>query len=392
MKKILFYLVVILFALSAVRPVAAQSETPPAGPLGEVRGTVINRNSDTVVTDTLEVMLHIMNMDFVDLDMVHGQSQPDGSFVFADVPFAADRQFSVMTTFNGVTYFSDTFPADMKSLQLAIDVPVYDTTKDLSTVQVDQMHVLFNVSPDGLETDELYIISNNGERSVKDVYDLGEDKFAALQFPLPTDADYIFFNPDDQDRFIKQTGSFADTYPLLPKSQLQVMVSYLVPFSDERTYSYTPTMDITRMNFVIPEETGISLAGTGLSGPQSKTLKDGKSYLVYSYTDLKAGKTLNISVTGTSPSSAGKNTNNWIAIAAAFLGFAVIGMGVWWWRKSDSTPVEEKDSSHQADATDFDSLINEIALLDETYEDKGLSIEEYQTQRKALLQKAKRLS
>jgi hypothetical protein len=336
-------------------------------------------------------MLHIMNMDYVDLDMLHGQSQPDGSFLFADVPFAVDRQFSVMTTFNGVTYFSDTVPADMKSLKLAIDVPVYETTKDLATIQVDQMHVLFNASPDGLETDELYIISNNGERTVKDVYDLGEEKFAALQFPLPADADYIFFSPDDQDRFVKQDGTFADTYPLLPKSQIQVMVSYLVPFSDKRTYSYTPTMDIAQLNFVIPEETGISLAGAGLSGPDSRSLQDGKSYLVYSYTDLKAGETLSISITGTSPSGAGKN-NNWLAIVAAFLGLAVIGMGLWWWRKSDSSQVYEKETSPQTNRTTFDDLINEIALLDETYETRGLSVEEYQTRRKALLQKAKRLS
>lgn len=344
MKKIL-YLITILFALSpfAARPVSAQSETPPAGPLGVIRGTVINRNSNKVVTESLDVMLHIMNIDYADLDMLHGQSQPDGSFLFADVPFAADRQFAVMTTFGGVTYFSDTVPADMKSLQLAIDVSVYETTKDLATVKVDQMDVLFNVSPDGLETDELYIISNNGERTVKDVYALGEEKFAALKFPLPADAVYIFFSPDDQDRFVKQVGSFADTYPLLPNSQIQVMVSYLVPLSDKRTYSYTPTMDIARMNFVIPDGTGISLAGAGLFGPDPRSLQDGKSYLVYSYTDLKVGETLNISITGTSPSSAGKNTNNWLAISAAFLGLSVIGMGLWWWRKSDSSPVEEKD-------------------------------------------------
>ena len=394
MKKILLC-VVILFALSpyAVHPASAQSETPPASPLGKIRGTVINHNSDKVVAESLEVMLHILNMDYVDMDMVHGQSQPDGSFVFADVPFAADRQFAVMTTFNGVTYFSDTVPADMKSLQLAIDVPVYESTKELATVQVDQMHVLFESSPDGLETKELYIISNSGARTVKDAYDLGEDKFGALKFPLPQDADYIFFDPDDKDRFVKQDGAFVDTYPLLPQSQLQVMVSYLIPYSGKRTYSYTPTLNIARMNFVIPEQAGISLAGTGLTGPEPMSLQDGKSYLVYSYSDLKVGQTLNISIIGTATTPASSSqTSKLYAIGAAFLGCLVIGMGVWWWRKSESTQLEQEQTSPQTEEATFDDVITEIALLDETYTEKGLSIEAYQARRKDLLQKAKSLS
>jgi uncharacterized protein YukE len=39
----------------------------------------------------------------------------------------------------------------------------------------------------------------------------------------------------------------------------------------------------------------------------------------------------------------------------------------------------------------LDDLIAEIARLDETYEQQGLNGEEYQSQRKALMQKAKQL-
>jgi hypothetical protein len=219
MKRIVLLLFSLLLSATSVRAVHAQADTPatPTGPLGEIVGTVIDQNSGKVVDESLEVMLHVMNLDYV--DMVHGQSQPDGTFVFVDVPFDASLQFAVMATFNGVTYFSDTLPADMQSLNLSIDVPVYETTNDLVNVQVDQMHVLFNVSPDGLETKELYIVSNLGGRTVRDAYDLGENKSATLQFPLQKDADYIFFQPDDKDRFIKQNGSFADTYPILPGGQ-----------------------------------------------------------------------------------------------------------------------------------------------------------------------------
>jgi hypothetical protein len=395
MKRVLLFLAIVVFSLStySVRPALAQSATPPAGPLGEVHGTVINQNTGKVVAQNLEVMLHILDLDYADKDMLHGQSQPDGSFVFTDVPFDASLQFAVMTTFDGVTYYSPVQPADMNSLKVALDVPVYETTKDLATVQVDQMHVLFDFTADGLETKELYIVSNSGERTVKDVYDLSNDKFATLQFPLPKDADYIFFQPDDTDRFVKQEGSFADTYPVLTGDQYsQIMVSYLVPYSGERTYSYTAPINIAKINFLLPEQASISLSGSNLFGPESMSLQDGKSYTVYSYENLQAGETLNITFQGEAakPESESKKTNNLIAVGAAFFGFALLGAGIWWRRKSDQ--VEDDETTPPTDEPTLDEVITEIALLDETYEEKGLRSEEYQNQRKGLLQKAKSLS
>jgi hypothetical protein len=122
------------------------------------------------------------------------------------------------------------------------------------------------------------------------------------------------------------------------------------------------------------------------------SLQDGKSYTVYSYENLQASETLNITFKGAAakPESASKKTNNILAEGATFLGFAVLGAGVWWWRKSNQ--VEDSEITPPTDEPTLDDVITEIAILDETYEAKGLSLQEYQNQRKALLQKAKSLS
>lgn len=397
MKRIFFYLVLILFAVSAfaVRPALAQSGTPPTGSPGEIRGTIINRNTGQLVTEGLDVMVHVVDQNFEDNNTLKSRSEPDGSFVFKDVPFSADLQYAVMAVYKGVSYYSNTVPADLNSLKIALEVPVYETTKDFSAVQVDQMHVLLDVSPDGLETREVYIVSNLGQQTVKDAFDLGNNQFAALQFPLPTDADYISFQPTDTTRFIELDGAFADTNPIVPGAQTtQFMVSYVVPFSGERTYSYTAPVSIAKINFLLPEEAKVSLSGNGLAGPEPTTLQDGTSYMVYTYSDVKAGQTLNISLSRTAtnplPLSAGKKNNNLLAIAGAFLGFGVIGVGFWWWQKSNR--AEEDEDASQSDESTLDEILDEIAQLDDTYAQQGLSIEEYQAQRHELLQEAKRLS
>ena len=393
MRKVLFPVLMLLFALSSfvAQPARAQEEPPPAGPLGAVRGTVINRNTGQLVKEKLEVMLHILDQNLVDKGMEHGQSQPDGTFVFADIPFDENIQFAVMATYDGVTYFSETTSADLITLEVNIEMPVYETTTDLATIQVDQMHVLFESSPDGLETKELYIFSNTGDRTVKDVFDLGEEKFATLKFPVPEDADYIFFKPDDQERFIKLDGAFADTYPVLPGGQAsQIMTSYLIPYSGERQYTYKAPVNVAQINFLLPEQAGISIQGSGLFGPELTTLQDRTSYQVYSYSNLKAGQTLSITLNGGAATSgrAANNSNNLIAGLAAFLGFGVIGFGLWRWRMSEAADADEEVNAETGEQT-LDDLIAEIARLDATYEQQGLPVEEYQSQRKALMQRAK---
>ncbi len=382
----------LVISAATTRPVLAQTETPPAGALGKVMGTIINQNTGTVVAEEMDVMLHVLDQDLADAGMLHGQSQSDGTFLFTDVAFDEQLQYAAMTAYDGVTYFSETTPADMNSMQVALDVPVYESTPDLAGVQVDQMHVLFNFAEDGLETKEIYILSNSGERTVKDVYKLEGDKSATFKFPLPSGADFIFFKPDDQDRFVKFDGGFADTYPILPGTRsAQIMVNYLVPFSEEGTYSYTAPLNIARMNLLIEQDANMSLQGRGLAGPEQMALQDGKSYLIYSYSDLSAGQTVEVSFTGqvNSEDKMVKEPTIPLASGAAFLGVAMIGFGVWWWRRPGNDQSEDDDV--QVDEAMLDELIAEIARLDKEHERGNLSSEEHQSQRQNLLQRAKHL-
>jgi hypothetical protein len=226
---------------------------------------------------------------------------------------------------------------------------------------------------------------------VKDVYKLEGDKPATFKFPLPPGADFIFFKPDDQDRFVKFDGGFADTYPILPGTQsAQIMVSYLVPYSGEKTYTYTAPLNIARINFLVPDQADISLKGSGLMGPESMILQNGGPYLIYTYSDLKAGQTVSVSIAGKAAAGAPSNekSNTPFAIGAALLGFAVIGAGIWWWRKSDNDKGESDDDELD-DKKDFDQVLNEIAHLDQAHEQGEIGEDQYRDKRQSLRKKAK---
>lgn len=395
MKKYLIPPIAAFLALWLSGPVRvlAQAAAPP--PDGEVSGRIINENQGAVVTESLEVMLHIWDQNYADINMLHAQSAPDGTFRFAGIALQPQYLYAVMATFDDVTYQSKALSPTDGSNQLQLDVPVYETTTDTSAIQVEQLHVLFNFAEDGLETTEIYLLSNTGKHTVKDAVKLEDGTPATLRYPLPADADYIFFQPDEQGRFIKFPDGFADISPLPPGEQVdQHAVKYLVPYSQGQVYSYTAPLNIKAMNFLLPQNAGVTLKGDGLAGPKPVTLGNGVSYVVYSYSDVRAGQTVRVALPGKpalkNTSRAG-NTTLPLALGGGLLGLAMIGAGLWRWRRPRYDADADDRVGVNAGESTFDDLITQIARLDEAYERGELDEREYRRERTRLRKEAKNM-
>ncbi len=397
MKSLLFFVFAALSAGLVFRPVAvlAQTVTPPP-PTGEVSGKIINKNSGEAVTESQEVMLHIWDQQNADINMLHVHSAADGTFLFTGVDLQPQYVYGTMAVFDGVTYISQILPPKAGSDQLELDVPVYETTQDPSTIQAEQMHVLFNFAQDGLETTEIYSLSNDGKRTVKEAVKLDDGKTATLRYPLPSNADYVFFQPDTADRFVKFPGGFADTYPFLPGGQGdQYAVQYMVPYSEQQAFHYTAPVYIKAINFLLPQNSGVHLKGDGLAGPQPVTLGAGKSYEVYSLTDVRAGQTLHVTLSG-KPSTGGtaastRDLSLPLGLGGGLLGLAMIGAGVWWWRRPEPDGDEEEGPDADAGETTLDDLVAQIAQLDEAHGRGELNEEQYSRQRTHLRMEAKNM-
>lgn len=393
MKKYFVLISVILLAWSASPTPTKAQEPTPFNATGTVTGRIINQNKGTSVTDNLEVMLHILDEQYVGLDMLHAQSQSDGTFRFTGVAMGPGRLYAVMATFDEVVYSSNTASPQGGSNDLVLDVPVYETTPDLSAVQIDQMHILFNFATDGLETTEIYALSNSGNRTVKAAVTLDDGKIAALRFPLPEKADFIFFQPDEQDRFIKFQGGFADSAPVLPGPQTdRFTVKYLVPFLEGQTYSFTAPLNIKTMDFLLPKGTGVSLAGKGLVGPQPISVDSGAAFIVYSYSEISAGQTVKVTFSGKPVLGSQSRSNNQalpLALGGGLLGLVMVGVGIWWRFRPEDVLDEEHETDANSREPTLDDLITQIAHVDGAFERGELDKEKYHRERNYLHEQAK---
>jgi hypothetical protein len=376
----------LLVLLAAVLPtrVRAQDGTPPAmSPgswKGEVTGSITNGTSGAPVSETVEVMLHGWN-DSEEKIMLHGQSAPDGSFRFEDVDFDPGLFYAAMATYKVVAYYSE--PAQVKEgdLKLSFNTPVYETTDDLSLVKIDQMHVLFYAHEGQLMVTEVFILSNAGNLTVKDTLTLPSGRKGSLEFPLPDDATNVEFDAQSTDRYIQVDGGFVDTAPLAPgEKNSQVMVRYSLPYTGKYAFEFTAPVAVGGVSFLIPEESGLKLQSSSLTPAGTRPMEDETSFAIYTSPGLSPAESIEVSLSGRlkkgiSSFPGSKDFGLGIAVGGSLLGLSLLGVGVWWWRRS-----REEENTEMS----LEDIRLELEQLDEAYARGEVLEDEYQETRAEL--------
>ncbi|MAT43735.1 MAG: hypothetical protein CL609_15465 [Anaerolineaceae bacterium] len=387
---ILLLLFIVLFIPTSIS--SAQTPTPPQGNEswnGKVLGAIINETAGANVPDNLELMLHAWDEHNTDKLMLHGKSTSDGTYSFEDVSFEPGLIYAVMANYNDAMYFSESKQAVSGQTSIQLDIPIYEETNDLSNAQIDQLHVLFYNDQYGVEVSEVYVLSNLGDKTIKDALQLEDGTNVTVKFPLPEDATNVSFKGDNGGRFLQFPNGFADTAPLVPGEQRsRVMVTFLLPEKTNHSFSYRAPIPIGSMSFLLPKDSGVSLEGEGVALSGVWPMQNGENFSVYSHDALKAGESLQLllKIDGDLgnkkfPDSESRNFDVGIGLAGLILGIALLFVG-WWISKhpgKKDLPITKS----------FDDLITEIAVLDYAFDRGEIENDDYVNRRLELQQMAK---
>lgn len=405
-KLILILSLALALLLLVTNPTSAQTDAPPEGTpegrTGEVKGTIVNRSPGASVLESMAVMLHTWDQNYMGKGMLHGQSAPDGSFHFIEVIFEPNLLYAVMANYEGSTYYSDIVVLNGEETSLEFEVPIYDTTTDLTHAQLDQVHILFFFNQGGLEVTEVYILSNLGDYTVKDAVLLDDGLPATLKFPLPENAANVTFDSNDNDRFVQYPGGFADSSPLVPGDRSnQIVVRYVLPYENKLSYTFTPPLATNGVKFLVLKDPNINIEGDELVFDGEQTMQDGMTFDVYSQDPLQTNENVNVTISGEpttifeSEMEAGEKTSRIlsassleIGIGGIILGFALIVVGVIWWRNTSASDDEDIEDIIDLE-DDLHDFVSEIVHLDDTHQSGELSEDEYEQRRAELLQKGR---
>ena len=398
MKRLIPVLVlgIFLFVLFPAQRVSAQQGDYPPLPSdawkGQVSGKVVNQTTGKTVTEPVEVMLHAWDPDNQERMMVHAKTEPNGTFRFEGIGFHPDFSYSVMSTYLGATYSSETANVQQGENSFSLDAQVYDTTNDVSNLSVDQLHVLFYIEQGQLGVTQFYALSNSGKTTVKDAVTLPRERTGTLKFHLPEEAQNVQFGNDASgSRYVLLPDGFADTAPIPPgEGASQVVVGYNLPYSGKLAYTYTAPVAVKGVSFLVLENSGLSLEGQGLTPSGERSMDDGSTFKVYKAASLKAGESLQLTLSGQPGGEAQVGTallpnsrNEGLAVGAGVLGLALVGAGVWWWRRRGDEETEE------ASEDTVEGILSEIEALEQAYQRGELPEDEYQESRTSLRNRLK---
>lgn len=397
-KKLILALIILTALLLLAVPVFAQDESPT----GVVTGRIVNRSPDGLVPENMDLMLHAWDENFDEKLMLQGFSERDGTFEFAEVLLDPNLLYAVMLTYDDAVYASE--PADVKEGQreLSLEIPIYESTTDTSTVRIDRQHVLFDAALDGLRVAEIYILSNTGDRTIAGMAAEDDARLSPLQFSLPEGATNISFNENSSGgRYVLTPGGFVDTAPLRPgESTGQVVVTYLLPYEDSLTYSWTAPWPVESLSFMLNTGIGLSLEGENLTPSGTRDMGEGGQVDVFSHGALESGENVTVSLSGTllqplvapagdmvseAETDTGSSSKKGLALGGAALGLALMAVGVWWYRRPEPEGIEEAEDEPKVG---FDQLVTQIALLDEAHDRGEINRSDYARQRAQMVRQA----
>lgn len=363
--------------------------------LGSISGVVTNSSGGDIPSG-LAVTLH--GFDQMQTAITETTTlKDDGSFVFQDVPMPSGRVFLTTVEFDGSTYGSDIATVVSDTTSLDMPIIVYETTDDTSSLSVDRLHLFFEFSdPDTMQVIELYIISNNGDKTV--IAPVKGDP--TITFKLPKGATNLEFQDGELGgRYVQTEDGFGDTAAIRPGSgSYQVLFAFEMPYNKKLDLAQPLDLPTNAVVILVPAG-NISVKGDNLQDGGVRPVQ-GVDYQTYNGGALNAGAVLNLSVTGNPAGSSsaltvGSKTDLLVGVGA--LGFVLIATGVFLFLRNRNNQFTEDDLADEAvpsipeTTENAETVMDAILALDDLYRAGELPEEAYRKRRAELKERLKEL-
>jgi len=375
-------------AETEIGSVPAASATPAS--FGSIRGRATNGTAGASLEGKLEV--NLLGFD-ADAQVVSATAPvgPDGSFAFDSLDIVDGRIFGVTLLYKGVVYYSEAAHLSQTSPDIDLPLVVYETTTEAGQIRVDRLHLIFDsVGADTLRVLELWVLSNDGDRTLA-----AADGQGVIRLPLVAGATNLGFPGDasSQDMQFTDEGVVVSA-PLLPGSGTgEVVFNFDLPYDRRLDFSQEIAYPVGAVVALLPAG-GPELSG---SGWQDLGVRDvgGIAYQNHALGALFPGQTLDLTLSGrlgtTGSTGGGFSTSN-IAVGLGVLGLTLVAVGLWWYRPWRRPTVERvrpvEEPLPPPGGEEIDTVIRQIADLDDDFEAGVIQEKEYRRRRAALKRKA----
>jgi hypothetical protein len=343
-----------------------------------ITGEITNGTQGGELPAGLPVTLHVYSGGALSNTFV-SEADSEGGFSFELAELAEGDQLVAATSYLNISYTSSNYTYQPGQELPALLIAVYETTEDSSHVVISQMTMMLNASEGQLRVGEYYLLSNFGDRTWVGAFDEALGMNTTTQISLTPEAESLWFSGGDLGgRFQDVADGVVDMAPVIPGApSAEVFFSYAVPYPGTFDFTKTLNLPVDSVGFLLAEESGIIVEGDGIEFDETVDT-DTEAALSYIAPGFGAEQTLTFSV---SDHKGGILSLGW-ELGVGALSLVVAGVGIFWLLRKDRQVVLPKAA---------DSLLRDIALLEDQYAAGQIKKGQYSKKRKALVDKIKKL-
>lgn len=362
----------------------------PGSEMAERQGTVqgvITNGSGGALPAELEVTLHAFD-DTTLFTTLTTTTEADGRYTFPAVGYAPGRRFLASTQYAENTYVSEVTSFVIGQSTLDLPMTIYDVTADPAALQVAQLHAFLEFDPttQSVRVGELFIVSNTGKETFQGADGQG------LQFVLPLGATNLQVQDGELGATYTMTADgFADLRAVPPGEEVaQILFAFDLPYTDALQFSQPMPYPVSSVNLLV-SDLAIQLSG-GTLASQGVQAVQGMQFQNFQGGALQAGEMLQFQLTGQphpvvaeedGAAPAVTPTNNLeLAVGLGLLAAVFLGIGFWWYRRSQSGSAADQSKG---------DLLQAIAELDDDYAAGKVAEAEYHQERTWLKEQLRRV-
>jgi len=363
--------------------------TGTASPTGNITisGKVTNGSGGSLPPGLTASLHGILNQqETLTLSMPLNQ---DGSYTFQNVVLTSGMEFLVAVQYGPVSFLSSGGTYDGKTSSYDQPVTIYDSSSDLTSLSLDQVHIQATFSTAGqIQLDEIYVMTNPGKKAVTVATDGTTLPFASV--PAGAIQPSISLSQGSAQLVMADTG-----FAMLPGTQQYAfVVSYSLDYSkDKASISQPFILSPASVTVIVP--VGVKVSGAGLADQGASDFQ-GSSYQIYSAGPLDAGTALGLTFSGRQQTAAAGSSspvnNPYLLAVMGFVGLLLVAAGVLLFlRDRRRAMLIGQGEAIKPEIIDDETaqLADAILTLDDRFADGKIDQETYQQQRAELKEKLK---
>ena len=357
-----------------------------------IRGQVVNGTAGGDLGEGFRVLLLVTDADGGTLHTGEALAGPDGRFVLNEVPRAENGNYGFGVESEGVFYGRS---VSLEEVLEEVELTVYEATDDASNIRVTR-HIMViagvNIDDREISAIEFVQLTNSGDRTL---FPDRSNPTTFLRFALPpqaTELDILEYPPPGGSIMSIDTG-FALISPVVPGDH-KVTFAFRFPYEGNRVaYRQSLPQGADLYQLLLPRQ--LQQIQVRPLRPVPPVDDEISGYLVWEETEIGRGQGLALELANLpQPGLASRLWDTvtgevfWQIAIPSVVGAALAVLLLLGGLRSSrpaSLPAGPANGEIENGLTQWETLVQEVASLDEEFQNGTLPEDEYRRQRDALL-------